>query len=103
MSPGAAAPTVGPSKRLDCELELGIYVGAGNPQGTAIAMNEAESHVFGFCILNDWLRRSSEPVRGCSAKLDPVGFRIQREIVRREMRKGRKHRDRTVDGFDQPV
>ena len=57
MTPGAAAPTVGPSKRLDCELELGIYVGPGNTQGTRISMADADAHVFGFCLLNDWSAR----------------------------------------------
>jgi fumarylacetoacetase len=57
MSPGAVAPTVGPSKRLDCELELGIYVGPGNTQGSPISMADAESHIFGFCLLNDWSAR----------------------------------------------
>jgi fumarylacetoacetase len=54
---GSAHPTVAPSKRLDCELELGIYVGAGNPLGVPIPMKEAESHIFGVCLLNDWSAR----------------------------------------------
>jgi fumarylacetoacetase len=57
MPPGATAPNVGPSKRLDCELELGIYVGRGNAQGTRIEMADAESHIFGLCVLNDWSAR----------------------------------------------
>jgi fumarylacetoacetase len=57
MTPGAVAPTVVPSKRLDCELELGIYVGPGNSQGAPISMADAESHIFGVCLLNDWSAR----------------------------------------------
>ena len=57
MPPGAAQPNVGPCKRLDIELELGIYVGAGNARGEAIPIGEAESHVFGLCLLNDWSAR----------------------------------------------
>ncbi len=53
----APAPSFGPSQRLDYELELGIFVGGGNAQGRRIAMDEAESHVFGLCILNDWSAR----------------------------------------------
>ena len=57
MPPGAAAPTLAPCKRMDYELELGIFVGAGNAPGTRISMTDAESHVFGLCLLNDWSAR----------------------------------------------
>jgi len=52
-----AKPGFGPCKRLDYELELGIFVGTGNPQGRRIPIEQAESHVFGLCILNDWSAR----------------------------------------------
>lgn len=52
-----ASPDVGPSQRLDYELELGIFVGQGNQQGQRIPIDQAESHVFGLCILNDWSAR----------------------------------------------
>ncbi|MCD0504422.1 fumarylacetoacetase, partial [Bordetella petrii] len=51
------APPVGPCKRLDYELELGIFVGKGNAQGDRIALDQADEHVFGLCILNDWSAR----------------------------------------------
>ena len=51
------APGFGPCKRLDYELELGIFVGTGNQQGQRIDITVAESHVFGLCILNDWSAR----------------------------------------------
>ena len=57
MPPGAAAPTYGPCARLDYELELGIYIGTGNTQGEPIALKDAERHVFGICLLNDWSAR----------------------------------------------
>ncbi len=57
MPPGAEQPTLGPSKRLDIELELGIFIGQGNAVGEPIAMANAESHVFGICLLNDWSAR----------------------------------------------
>jgi fumarylacetoacetase len=57
MPPGAAEPAFGPSKRLDYELEVGIYVGVGNALGARVPIGEAESHVFGLCLLNDWSAR----------------------------------------------
>ena len=51
------APNFGACQRLDYELELGIFVGPGNQQGQRIDIAEAESHIFGFCILNDWSAR----------------------------------------------
>jgi fumarylacetoacetase len=57
LPPGQAVPLVGPSARLDFELEMGIFVGMGNPLGTQIPMSRAESHVFGLCLLNDWSAR----------------------------------------------
>ena len=57
MPPGASAPSFGPCKRLDYELELGVFVGSGNAQGKPIAITEAEASVFGMCLLNDWSAR----------------------------------------------
>ena len=57
LAAGDSVPTLGPSKRLDIELELGVFIGPGNARGHAIAMAEAESHVFGICLLNDWSAR----------------------------------------------
>lgn len=51
------APNFGACQRLDYELELGIFVGPGNKQGQRINIEDAESHIFGFCILNDWSAR----------------------------------------------
>ena len=51
------APSFGPSKRLDFELEMGMFVGPGNAQGTRISIDQAEEHIFGICILNDWSAR----------------------------------------------
>lgn len=51
------APDFGPSKRLDYELEVGIFVGGSNPQGEPIAAADAELYVFGLCLLNDWSAR----------------------------------------------
>ncbi|MDR6534847.1 fumarylacetoacetase [Variovorax soli] len=53
----AAAPSFGPSKRLDYELELGFFVAQGNALGEPIAVAEAEAHLFGVTLLNDWSAR----------------------------------------------
>jgi fumarylacetoacetase len=57
MPLGATAPVLGPSQRLDIELELGIFVGQSNAQGEAVHITEAEDHVFGITLLNDWSAR----------------------------------------------
>src|SRR4029079_4007425 len=56
-APDADAPTFGPSKMLDYECELGFFVGVGNLQGDVIPIEEADSHIFGFCLVNDWSAR----------------------------------------------
>ncbi|MDM0052913.1 fumarylacetoacetase [Variovorax sp. J22R115] len=53
----ADIPSFGPSKRLDFELELGWFIGEGNPQGEPIDMEGAESHLFGVALFNDWSAR----------------------------------------------
>jgi fumarylacetoacetase len=55
--PEAEAPEYGLSRRLDYELELGIFVGRGNDLGEPIAIGEAASHIAGYCLLNDWSAR----------------------------------------------
>jgi len=54
---GASSPVFGPSRRLDYELELGVFIGPGNATGTRIPIADAEGHVFGLCLLNDWSAR----------------------------------------------
>ncbi|MFS2100855.1 fumarylacetoacetase [Variovorax sp. Varisp85] len=56
-APDAAEPSFGPSKRLDYELELGFLVSRGNAQGEPIAIADAEEHLFGVTLLNDWSAR----------------------------------------------
>jgi fumarylacetoacetase len=57
LPPGQEAPSFGPSKRLDYELELGIWIGQGNEMGDAIAIGQANEHIAGYCLLNDWSAR----------------------------------------------
>lgn len=53
----AAAPSFGPSQRLDYELEVGAYIATGNALGERIPLDRAESHVAGLCLVNDWSAR----------------------------------------------
>jgi fumarylacetoacetase len=55
--PEADAPIVGPSARLDYELELGIWIGQGNALGETVPIDRAVDHIAGFCLLNDWSAR----------------------------------------------
>ena len=55
--PEQPAPDFGPSRNLDYELELGVWVGPGNELGTPIPIAEASRHIAGFCLLNDWSAR----------------------------------------------
>ncbi|MBS0344513.1 MAG: fumarylacetoacetate hydrolase family protein, partial [Proteobacteria bacterium] len=56
-APDAARPVLAPSARLDIELELGVFVGRGNEQGAPVRIADAESHVFGITLFNDWSAR----------------------------------------------
>jgi fumarylacetoacetase len=54
---GASEPVFTECKRLDYELELGIWIGPGNRLGEPVPIGAAESHIFGLCLLNDWSAR----------------------------------------------
>jgi fumarylacetoacetase len=53
----ASEPSFGPSRRIDYELELGIFIGTPNELGSPVPMADAESHVFGLALFNDWSAR----------------------------------------------
>ena len=55
--PGAEGPVFGPSRSLDFELEAGFYVGRGNGLGEPILIEDAEEHIFGLSLVNDWSAR----------------------------------------------
>ena len=55
--PGEEMPVFGPSVRLDIEAELGFVVGTGNEMGTSIPADDAERHIFGVVLFNDWSAR----------------------------------------------
>ena len=55
--PNAAKPSFGDSKRMDFELEMGLFIGTGNSLGERISVEEAEEHIFGMALVNDWSAR----------------------------------------------
>ncbi|HEY1701650.1 MAG TPA: fumarylacetoacetase [Trebonia sp.] len=55
--PEDPAPVFGPSVRLDIEAELGFIVGTGSPMGARIRAGEADTHIFGAVLFNDWSAR----------------------------------------------
>ena len=55
--PDADAPRLGPSAKLDFEVELGAIVGTGNPMGQPIGTAAAFDAIFGYVLLNDWSAR----------------------------------------------
>ena len=61
LAAGASAPTVGPSARMDYELELGFFISRPNVSGEPITMDSAEAHVFGAALFNDWTARDIQP------------------------------------------
>jgi fumarylacetoacetase len=55
--PSAPEPEFGASRSLDYELEMGLFIGPGNGLGKPIPVAEAEEHIFGMCLVNDWSAR----------------------------------------------
>lgn len=60
IKPKDGEPVFGPSQSLDYELEMGMFVGRGNAPGEPIPIDEAESHIFGLCLVNDWSARDMQ-------------------------------------------
>ncbi|HKP50204.1 MAG TPA: fumarylacetoacetate hydrolase family protein, partial [Gemmatimonadales bacterium] len=56
-NPEADVPVYAPSRALDYESEIGCFVGAGNPLGEPVRLDQAEDHLFGLCLVNDWSAR----------------------------------------------
>lgn len=50
-------PVFIPCKSLDYEMEVGFFVGQGNELGSSIPIADAEKHIFGLCLVNDWSAR----------------------------------------------
>lgn len=56
-APGAPAPIFAPCKKLDMELELGMFIARSSQLGKPISIDNAEEHIFGFVLMNDWSAR----------------------------------------------
>ena len=54
---GSQTPTFAPTEMLDYEAEVGFFIGRGNALGEPIPIAEAEDHIFGVCLVNDWSAR----------------------------------------------
>ncbi|HEY3908706.1 MAG TPA: fumarylacetoacetase [Stellaceae bacterium] len=67
-APDEAAPSYGPSQKLDYELELAVWIGPGNTQGEPIPIARAGDHIFGLGLVNDW---SARDVQGWESQ--PLG------------------------------
>jgi fumarylacetoacetase len=59
-APDADAPTVGPSRSLDYELELGLVIGGLNRLGQSVPAAGAAERIFGAVLLNDWSARDMQ-------------------------------------------
>lgn len=55
--PGADAPSFGPCRRLDFELEMAVIVGAPSAMGDGLTVEKADASIFGYALLNDWSAR----------------------------------------------
>lgn len=56
-APDADAPVFSASRSLDYEVEVAAWVGPGNPLGTPMSIDDADAHLFGLSLLNDWSAR----------------------------------------------
>ena len=73
IAEGEDRPTFGPSRNMDFELEMGFFIGPGNELGTPIPIAQAEEHIFGFVLINDWSARDIQkweyqPLGPCLSK-----------------------------------
>jgi fumarylacetoacetase len=55
--PEAAEPVYAASRALDYEAEIGCFIGPGNVLGQPVPLEQAEEHLFGLCLVNDWSAR----------------------------------------------
>jgi fumarylacetoacetase len=56
----AEAPSFGPTKMLDYEVEVGAFIGPGNSLGDPIPVALSREHLFGLCLVNDWSARDMQ-------------------------------------------
>ena len=56
-APNMDVPSFGDSKRMDFELEMGVFIGNGTNLGENVSVDDAEEHIFGLALVNDWSAR----------------------------------------------
>ncbi len=56
-APAVDEPSYAPTRLLDYEAEIGMFIGSGNALGEPVPIDEAEDHLFGLCLVNDWSAR----------------------------------------------
>ncbi|KAI3543784.1 fumarylacetoacetase [Colletotrichum filicis] len=56
-APGATEPVFRPCARLDIELEMGMFISKPNDLGSPVSVKDAEEHIFGYVLMNDWSAR----------------------------------------------
>ncbi|PVY43013.1 fumarylacetoacetase [Pontibacter virosus] len=59
-APDADAPTFGPSRLLDFELEVAFITGRETELGDMISPDEADDYIFGLVLFNDWSARDMQ-------------------------------------------
>lgn len=59
-APDADAPTFGPSRLLDFELEVAFITGRETQLGESVLTTEADDYIFGLVLLNDWSARDMQ-------------------------------------------
>ncbi|CAM1501483.1 Fc.00g034670.m01.CDS01 [Cosmosporella sp. VM-42] len=57
LRPDTKVPILSPCEKLDLELEMGMFICKENPLGTPVSVHEAEEHIFGYVLMNDWSAR----------------------------------------------
>ncbi|KAF5660116.1 fumarylacetoacetase [Fusarium heterosporum] len=57
LRPGNKVPDLSPCQRLDIELEMGMFICRENKMGNPVPVNEADEHIFGYVLMNDWSAR----------------------------------------------
>ncbi|KAM0344765.1 hypothetical protein ACHAPU_007138 [Fusarium lateritium] len=57
LRPGNKVPDLSPCQRLDIELEMGMFICRENAMGSPVPVNEADEHIFGYVLMNDWSAR----------------------------------------------
>ena len=55
--PAVKVPSFAACRRLDLELEMAMFVCAENPMGQPVPIADAEQHIFGYALMNDWSAR----------------------------------------------